>query len=167
MGLAVRALAAHDLPAALALLGLEWLACAAFALVVLALLAHLLRFGLLAAGARESSRHERVSVAAKPPRRLVTALQARELKLLSRDRASLVQTMVLPVVILGAQFVFNGGCTPTSSPTAQAEAWPSRSPTRSCSPLSRRWQPGATRWLLLPSRSRWTSCCAERGCGRW
>jgi membrane protease YdiL (CAAX protease family) len=107
MGLAVRALAAHDLPAALALLGLEWLACAAFALVVLALLAHLLRFGLLAAGARESSRHERVSVAAKPPRRLVTALQARELKLLSRDRAFLVQTMVLPVVILGAQFVFN------------------------------------------------------------
>jgi membrane protease YdiL (CAAX protease family) len=107
-GLAVRALAAHGLPAALALLGLEWLVCAVFALAVLALLARMLRFGLLAAGARESARHERpASIAAKPPRRLVTALQARELKLLSRDRAFLVQTMVLPVVILGAQFVFN------------------------------------------------------------
>ncbi|HEX5010499.1 MAG TPA: type II CAAX endopeptidase family protein, partial [Planctomycetota bacterium] len=57
---------------------------------------------------RESSR-----AAAKPaastrePRRFITALQARELKLLARDRAFLVQTLVLPVVILGSQFVFN------------------------------------------------------------
>jgi membrane protease YdiL (CAAX protease family) len=106
-GLAVRALCEPGTLAAWAMLGLEWLACTAATLGVLALLARMLRFGLLSAGARETARRERPATAAKPPRRLITALQARELKLLARDRAFLVQTMVLPVVILGAQFVFN------------------------------------------------------------
>lgn len=108
-GLAVRALTPGNpgvvLGSLAALVGSAGLA----ALGALALLRHLLRDGLLTAGARESAR--RVAPAgprrAKGPRRWITALQARELKLLSRDRAFLVQTLVLPVVILGAQFVFN------------------------------------------------------------
>jgi membrane protease YdiL (CAAX protease family) len=73
-----------------------------------ALLQHVLRDGLLAAGARESSRAAaRPATSTRAPRRFITALQARELKLLARDRAFLVQTLVLPVVILGSQFVFN------------------------------------------------------------
>ena len=38
---------------------------------------------------------------------LLSPIQARELRLLGRDRNFLVQTLVLPVVILGAQILFN------------------------------------------------------------
>lgn len=108
-GLAVRALTPQDLPVVLlSLLALYGMA-ALFALSGLLLLRWLLRDGLLTAGARESSRSAPRPAARgrRGPRRLVTALQARELKLLARDHAFLVQTLVLPVVILGAQFFFN------------------------------------------------------------
>jgi membrane protease YdiL (CAAX protease family) len=40
---------------------------------------------------------------------LLTPVQARELRLLSRDRTFLVQSLVLPVLIIGAQFWLNSG----------------------------------------------------------
>ncbi len=108
-GLAVRALTPQDLPVIFGSLILLFAAAALFALGGLLLLRWLLRDGLLTAGARESSRSSPRPAArgTRGPRRLVTALQARELKLLARDHAFLVQTLVLPVVILGAQFFFN------------------------------------------------------------
>jgi len=107
-GLAVRALTPGNLGLVLGSLAALAGSAALVALGVLALLRHLLRDGLLTAGARESVRSAAPPARRiKGPRRWLTALQARELRLLSRDRAFLVQTLVLPVVILGSQFVFN------------------------------------------------------------
>ncbi len=89
-----------------------------FALVAVLLLKHELRFGIVAAGARESGRLERprktgrVSQSGRAGARwLLTPIQARELRLLGRDRNFLVQTLVMPVVLIGAQIFFNTGGT--------------------------------------------------------
>ena len=73
----------------------------------------LLAQGVVAAGARESGR-AKAGAGRKPAagraRRWVLAspVQRRELTLLARDRNFMVQTMVLPVLIVGMQWVLNG-----------------------------------------------------------
>lgn len=92
------------------------------------LLAYQLRHGVVRSGARESSRRIAQTSAALQPataahqpdtqtgaasaaswlERLLTPIQRRELRLLSRDRNFLVQTLVLPLVIVFSQLIFNG-----------------------------------------------------------
>ena len=81
----------------------------------LAVLAHQLRNGVVAAGSRETRRPAASCTAAadRAPRGsraslMGTVVQRRELRLLSRDRSFLVQTLVLPVVIVFSQIIFQG-----------------------------------------------------------
>ncbi|HYN64815.1 MAG TPA: hypothetical protein VES36_09460, partial [Candidatus Limnocylindrales bacterium] len=74
----------------------------------LLLLRHWLRDGVLASGTRESGgRGKAGSPRVTGERRWLTPVQARELKLLGRDRNFLVQTMVLPALLVATQFLFN------------------------------------------------------------
>ncbi|HEU4775885.1 MAG TPA: CPBP family intramembrane glutamic endopeptidase [Telluria sp.] len=74
------------------------------------LLRHQLRDGVVASGARESAR------SAAPPAqpgvwaRLLPAspVKRRELRLLSRDRNFLIQSLLLPLIIFGSQLLFTG-----------------------------------------------------------
>ncbi|MEV4779898.1 CPBP family intramembrane glutamic endopeptidase [Burkholderia sp. LMU1-1-1.1] len=77
-----------------------------------ALMRYQLRNGVVGSSSRESTRGK---AAAKPPAgalsaigSLLSTIQRRELLLLSRDRNFLVQTLLLPVIIVGSQVVFNG-----------------------------------------------------------
>ncbi len=109
-GLAIRAVASTSLQsgtAAFSLLALQALFCA---LAGVAFLKWQLRQGIVSSGARESGR--RVKVKPLLARRssgwtLLTPIQSRELRLLGRDRTFLVQTIVMPAVIVGAQIYFN------------------------------------------------------------
>ena len=79
----------------------------------LAILSFQLRNGVVAAGSRETGRSAapvRVSETGRPrPGFLLgTVVQRRELRLLGRDRSFLVQTLVLPVIIVFSQIVFQG-----------------------------------------------------------
>lgn len=100
----------------------------------MALLRHQLRHGVVNSGARESGRTSArrasgVAAAAAtgpamtdgaPASRgpfaplsntagaILTPLQRRELRLLSRDRNFLFQTLLLPIIIVGSQMIFNG-----------------------------------------------------------
>jgi ABC-2 type transport system permease protein len=79
----------------------------------LAMLSFQLRNGVVAAGSRETGRSAapvRVSETSRPrPAFLLgTVVQRRELRLLGRDRSFLVQTLVLPVIIVFSQIVFQG-----------------------------------------------------------
>ena len=118
-GLATAALTATDKGASalsLAALALQGLAFAATGVLVMM---RQLRYGVVGSGARESGRRP----AAKPApasaasgggperRALLTPVQARELRLLARDRNFLVQSLVFPVIIIGAQFWFSTGGT--------------------------------------------------------
>ena len=94
---------------ALGLLAGQALAIAAAALW---LLRRALRHGVLAGGARESGGRGRAAPArARGERRWLTAVQARELRLLGRDRNFMVQTMVLPALLVGTQFLLNQSLT--------------------------------------------------------
>ncbi len=76
------------------------------------LLRALLAQGVAAAGTRESGRRsapDRVAATAAVSRwSLASPVQRRELTLLVRDRNFLVQTMVLPLLVVGLQWVLNG-----------------------------------------------------------
>jgi len=93
------------------------------------LLAYQLRHGVVRSGARESARSIARTATRQPATGLATAvpagphdaaphgswlerllspIQRRELRLLSRDRNFLVQTLVLPLVIVFSQLIFNG-----------------------------------------------------------
>jgi membrane protease YdiL (CAAX protease family) len=109
-GLAIGALAsAAPTGTGLALLALtiEGLICVALGF---AILAYQVRLGVVSVAGRETGR----GISKKPQatraaaRRLpVSPIQARELQLLGRDRSFLVQTLVLPVMIIGAQVLLN------------------------------------------------------------
>jgi ABC-2 type transport system permease protein len=112
-GLAVRALAAADGGAAA-----RWFALMSVELLVLCgaaflLLQRELRRGVVAAGVREAAiRRPAPAHAAEPARggvaaRLLSAVQRRELRLLSRDRSFMSQTLVLPLITVGAQIFLN------------------------------------------------------------
>ncbi len=105
-GLALRALNAHD---AWHGLGFGLLLAAQSALLIwlgLRLLQTLLADGVVASGAREAGR----SAARRPFEgwAVGTPLQRRELRLLSRDRNFLVQSLLIPLIIFGSQLVLNG-----------------------------------------------------------
>ncbi len=79
----------------------------------MALLRHQLRHGVVNSGARESAR--RVTSQATAPRGIAALLgnvlspvKRRELRLLSRDRNFMFQTLLLPIIIVGSQMAFNG-----------------------------------------------------------
>jgi len=100
-GLAIGALtAAAPAEAGLALLALtiEALICVALGF---AILAYQVRLGVISVAGRESGRgiSKRPQARAATPRLPLSPIQARELKLLARDRNFLVQTLVLPVMI--------------------------------------------------------------------
>ncbi|HTI04854.1 MAG TPA: type II CAAX endopeptidase family protein [Gemmatimonadales bacterium] len=71
-----------------------------------------LAHGVAAAGARESGRAASASskrrLTAVGHSALLSPVQRRELTLLARDRNFMVQTLVLPVVIIGMQWMLNG-----------------------------------------------------------
>jgi ABC-2 type transport system permease protein len=78
----------------------------------LALLSFQLRNGVVAASSRETGRSAARIVAgeagSQPGFALGSVVQRRELRLLGRDRSFLVQTLVLPVIIVFSQIVFQG-----------------------------------------------------------
>ncbi len=109
-GLAISAVAAAA-PAdtGLALLGLtmEALICVALGF---AFLAYQVRLGVISVAGRESGRggsKRPPATRTAAPRLALSPIQARELKLLARDRSFLVQTLLLPVMIIGAQVLLN------------------------------------------------------------
>lgn len=110
-GLAVRALAAADLGSAalwiLTMIGEILLLVA----IGFTLLQRQMRGGVVAAGAREatvrvppSARQAMPDFGTSP---LLSTVQRRELRLLSRDRTFMVQTLVLPATFVGAQILLN------------------------------------------------------------
>ncbi len=114
-GLAVQAMAsstAQGTAQSLALLVLETIIFLSLGLV---LLTRQLRSGVVAGGARESTRTERPRTATKASRkeaggqRWLTPVQARELRLLGRDRNFFVQTLIMPIILAGCQILFNQG----------------------------------------------------------
>ncbi len=115
-GLAVRALAATDNWAAARWFGMM----AAELLVLIAagffLIRQQMRRGVVALGVREAAVRRPARAASAPMpvpgagglmARLLSAVQRRELRLLTRDRAFMSQTLVLPLITVGAQIVLN------------------------------------------------------------
>lgn len=78
----------------------------------MALLRHQLRHGVVNSGARESVRRAPAGAAAAASSGALAGwlspIKRRELRLLSRDRNFLFQTLLLPIIIIGSQMVFNG-----------------------------------------------------------
>ncbi len=112
-GLVVKALNAPDAVTQLQYATLLVVEVGSALWIGLAVLAHQLRNGVVAASSRETGRSAAPvgpqSSAARQPSLLPgTVVQRRELRLLSRDRSFLVQTLVLPVVIVFSQIVFQG-----------------------------------------------------------
>ncbi|TWI63551.1 hypothetical protein IP91_03522 [Pseudoduganella lurida] len=106
-GVALQWLEARTLSATLGWFAVLAAQAALLAWAGVALLAHLLSAGVVATSSRESSRSART--AGKPLRTLpATPLQRRELRLLGRDRTFLVQSLLVPVVIIGSQMLFSG-----------------------------------------------------------
>lgn len=114
-GLVVRALNAAQLASGLLWMGLAVAEVAVLSALGVAWMRHQLRHGLLAVGSRESGGRQAALAAVAgfsgdtgmPLIR--SAIQRRELRLLARDRNFLVQTLLLPVLIIGSQVVMNGG----------------------------------------------------------
>jgi len=75
-----------------------------------ALMQYQLRNGVVNSGARESVRRKPQAAPSGGGRlsRAFTPIKRRELRLLSRDRNFLFQTLLLPVIIVVSQLVFNG-----------------------------------------------------------
>ncbi|HEY2779769.1 MAG TPA: type II CAAX endopeptidase family protein [Steroidobacteraceae bacterium] len=112
-GVAVQMLNAPNLSTSLELAALLAAEVGVALWLGLVLLTYQLRNGVVAASSRESGRTiARMRVDAPAARTsgmpLGTVVQRRELRLLSRDRSFLVQTLVLPVVIVFSQIIFQG-----------------------------------------------------------
>lgn len=113
-GLALQAIQAQGLPQLALKAGLLLAQTALLLWGGVALLRYQLRNGVVGSGARESGRRQlpAVSAAGQGLRaRLASVLspiKRRELRLLGRDRNFLFQTLLLPVIIVGSQMVFNG-----------------------------------------------------------
>jgi len=117
---AINATSASQATAMLALLALEivlplWAG--------MQLLRYQLRNGVVASGSRESARSARpaAAVPATPAGRMLawltpqSPIKRRELRLLGRDRNFLIQSLLLPLIIVGGQLMF------TASPSAIAD----------------------------------------------
>ena len=112
-GLAVRALAAADAVGSARWLGLLAVEVAAATALGFLLLRRQMRNGVVAVGVREAARHPavRARTAGAPVgaggSTLLSPVQRRELRLLGRDRSFMVQTLLLPLMMVGAQLVLN------------------------------------------------------------
>ena len=105
-GLVVQALAAPHAVAGIGLAGLLYLQVVLAGGIALLLLRHQLRHGVVTSGSRESGRS-----ASRTVRRWSvpgTPVQRRELLLLARDRNFLVQSLLLPVVVVASQLLLQG-----------------------------------------------------------
>jgi len=120
-GLVLQAIQTNDGLRYAALLGLLAVEIALLMGAGMALLRHQLRHGVVNSGARESARSAAPPRAAAPAAArgalarlsdataaMLSPLQRRELRLLSRDRNFLFQTLLLPIIIVVSQMVFNG-----------------------------------------------------------
>jgi len=112
-GLAVQALNARDPSHALLAGALLAAQAALVAWITVRVLHILLAQGVVVTGARETGRKPapasgQAAAARLSARVFGTPLQRRELRLLSRDRNFLVQSLLLPIIILGTQLIFNG-----------------------------------------------------------
>jgi membrane protease YdiL (CAAX protease family) len=131
-GLAIGAITAAGSVQSAQSLGLLLAELAACIIFGLAILDRQLRHGVVGAGVRESVRksgHRAPSAApASGPARAWIALlprspvQRRELRLLSRDRNFLVQSLLMPVVIVGSQMLLNGSLRSVSTTGISAVA---------------------------------------------
>jgi hypothetical protein len=123
--LAVRVLAGTDAATAAASSALMVAEIAAVVAIGFAVLRHQLRNGVVSVGAREAvarlPHRERSASGVSVPavaggdeaggvvRSLMSPIQRRELRLLSRDRTFMVQTLLLPAIIVGFQIFANTG----------------------------------------------------------
>lgn len=125
-GLVLQAIQSRDLAQLAMLVALLLAQVALLMWAGMALLRHQLRHGVVNSGARESVRKPvqppaATAIGAAPAQSLaplarlsnaisaiLTPLQRRELRLLSRDRNFLFQTLLLPIIIIVSQMVFNG-----------------------------------------------------------
>ena len=117
-GLVLRAMQAPDLGGALHMIAILLLQTAVLMWGGVALMRYQLRDGVVNSGARESVRRKPAAAGngaarqGRGPRAWLSGamspIKRRELRLLSRDRNFLVQTLLLPVVIVVSQAVFNG-----------------------------------------------------------
>ena len=111
-GLVVQALYAGTPWQALVLLFAAWAQAGLLLAAGVAWMHRQLRHGLLSGGSREAgTRGPGVARSARGGWQLPlrSPVQRRELLLLARDRNFLVQTLLLPVLIIGSQIVLNGG----------------------------------------------------------
>ncbi|MEO8061802.1 MAG: type II CAAX endopeptidase family protein [Pseudomonadota bacterium] len=109
LGLTVRALNDRD-TAGMALAALGLLAQVAIILWLgVRLLRHQLRHGVVAGGARDAARTAAPAISptarSRPALTKMSAVQRRELTLLGRDRNFLVQSLVVPLLIVGGQLL--------------------------------------------------------------
>lgn len=109
-GLALQAIQAQDLTQLVSKAGLLLGQAALLLWGGVALLRYQLRNGVVGSGVRESARRKPPADAVKSAwlSSLLSPIKRRELRLLSRDRNFLFQTLLLPVIIVGSQMVFNG-----------------------------------------------------------
>jgi membrane protease YdiL (CAAX protease family) len=108
-GLVVQTIQTQDLSQFIARAALLLAELALLMWAGMALLRHQLRHGVVNSGSRESVRRA-APVAATTPglRAWLSPIKRRELRLLSRDRNFLFQTLLLPIIVVGSQIVFNG-----------------------------------------------------------
>jgi len=126
-GLAVRAIAGTDVVSAAASSAMMVAEIAVTVAIGFVLLRHQLRNGVVSAGAREAVARLPQAERRAPPRTpahaertadagwlaalraLISPVQRRDLRLLGRDRSFMVQTLLLPVMIVGIQLAVNTG----------------------------------------------------------
>jgi membrane protease YdiL (CAAX protease family) len=119
MGLAVRAINERNFMDAVVLLAELLAQVGVLAWLGVRLLRHQLRHGVVAGGAREAARDAKP---ASPPAAVpstiggasLSPVQRRELTLLSRDRNFLVQSLVVPLLIVGGQILLGSSGVATS-----------------------------------------------------
>jgi ABC-2 type transport system permease protein len=126
-GLVVQALNSRDIVRTFMLMTLLTLTVAALLYVGVQILRYQLRNGVVAAGARESARRPSVAPSARTERhglKFGSVVQRRELRLLSRDRNFMVQSLLMPMIMVGSQVMLNGQWSSVveaaTSPTAMA-----------------------------------------------
>ena len=108
-GLVVTMLNAQDTGTALLATGALLAQSIALLALGMAILRRQLRHGVVGSGQRAGARKAAKAAPAPPGRwHIGSVIQRRELTLLGRDRNFLVQTMLLPLLILGGQVVFTG-----------------------------------------------------------
>jgi ABC-2 type transport system permease protein len=121
MGLTVRALNERSLGDALLLAAQLLAQVGVLSWLGVLLLRRQLRHGVVAGGARDSARNTNEKAADRPvatrgagASNLLKAVQRRELTLLGRDRNFLVQSLVLPLLIVGGQILLGSSGVATS-----------------------------------------------------